>query len=517
MSINTTYISGPTLTHPNGGETFAEGSINVQWVEPGDTLSTDIIWYEILITDAYSKDKKEEFLQIATIPYGNTSYTYSIQKNLKGEKSRIGIRAVNQNGFRSKMSVSADNFVIVNQKLPTPALMEPVDGGVYFSYVSFIFDHDSILGRSSQRSFYQIYYSSLNQNINWTLLQGNIMVGSDPVNIDVSKFNTDSDYVFKIELVDGTNVSSPVFINNININNINLFLIDSTPPVGSIKIIDNEEYIKDTSLILQLSASDETTNVKDVQIQQTDVGGLGNVVTSQFVALTPLISWDIKGINGASPVDGVKLIQARYRDHGDNIIENIDSNNYFRTYKNLENREVSTFINNGSDLYSAFVGDDDTGDSPELYKNLTLLSTLDGDATALEFYNNILYVAIKDDDNKGVLQRFIGGSINTIADNESQYLDLSGTVLNSLFHADSVINAMEVYDSTLFMGLDNGKLLSFKGSTVVTENSNYFNIKSINNVKTDGNVLYIFFDNTTEILIMSKNSSGDYVFNTIDT
>ena len=117
MSFDTGDISGPTLTYPNGGETFTLGDINVQWTEPGDIPSTDIIWYEVFITDDYNKDKKQEFLQIATVPSGNSSYAYSVQKNLKGKKSRIGIRAVNQNGLRSKMSISADDFIIVNQNL----------------------------------------------------------------------------------------------------------------------------------------------------------------------------------------------------------------------------------------------------------------------------------------------------------------------------------------------------------------------------------------------------------------
>ena len=168
-------------------------------------------------------------------------------------------------------------------------------------------------------------------------------------------------------------------------------------------------------------------------------------------------------------------------------------------------------------MYYTFVGDDLLNISPQLYKNLTLLSTLEGEATSLEFYNNILYVAIKDDENKGILQRLSAGTVNTVVDNDSQFLDSSQTILNSLFTADSVINTMEVFDDILFLGLDNGELLSFQGASIVSENSSNLNIKSINNLKTDGNLLYIFFDNTTEILIMNKNSNGDYIFNTVDT
>ena len=511
-------ISAPTLVYPNGGETFTEGDINIQWTEPYGLSSYDLTWYEIFITDNFGNRDKEELVQIATVPSGNTSYSYTIQKNLRGTKSRVGIRSVNHKGERSNISFSADDFTIVNEFLPSPSLLEPVPGGTYFSYIPFIFDHEGILGRCSQRSFYQVYYKLDSNEIDWTLLKSNIMVGSDPVEIDVSSFYTNSDYVLKVEVVDGENVSAPVFIENVSINNMNLFLIDTTPPLGSIKIIGNEEYTKDTSFLLEVSASDKTSSVKDVQIQQTNVNNQKSI-TGSFIPMTPLLTWDIKEeVEGEGVVDGVKLIQARFRDYGGNVIDDISSGKYFRTYKNLNDREVTTLLydETGENLYYTFESDG-VGGLAELYRDLTFVSTLGGDATSLEMYNSILYVAIKDDENKGILQRLSAGEVNTIADNSDQYLDTAKTTVNSLYATDSVINAMEVFDNTLFLGLDNGSLLSFKGSVVSLENSDFLNLKSIRNIKTDGTLLYVFFYNSTEMMIMNKNSSGYYVFNLIDT
>lgn len=512
-------VNSPTLTYPNGGETFTEGDINIQWTEPGSPLTTELFWYEIFITDDFNNTKKQELIQIATIPSGNTFYSYTIQKNLRGKKSRIGIRTVNNKGQKSHISFSADDFTIINELLPSPALIEPTEGGTYFSYIPFIFDHNGVLGRSSQRSFYQIYYKSDNQDIDWTLLQGNIMVGTDPINIDVSNFNTDSDYVFKIELVDADSVSAPVFINDININNINVFLIDTEPPTGTIKIIDNNEYTKNTGLIIKLSSSDEVSATKEVQIQQTNVE-TNNVALGSYIPLTSLITWDIKAEEGETEIlDGVKLIQARFRDHGKNTLESI-TQKYFRTYKNLNNKEITTFLYGStgieSNLYYVFASDESNDILAELYKDLLLVSTLTGDCTSLAIYNNVLYIGIKDDENKGVLQR-LTTTVDTVSDNEQPFLDVAEEVVNSLYFADSVINAMEVFDNTLFLGLDNGELLSFRGSSITSVNDTYLNLKSIRNVKTDGIMLYIFFYNTTEILIMRKNTSGNYVFSTVDT
>lgn len=499
----------PTITYPNGGEIIGNGVADIQWIEPSNVLSSELVWYEIFITDSFDDSKRQELLQIATIPYGNSSYSYSIHKNIKGEKCRIGIRVVNHEGLRSPISFSATNFTIVNKELPSPAMVEPQESVTYFSYIPIVFDHSAIMGRASQRAFYQIYYSSGELDIDWTLLSSNIMGGSDPFDLDVSGFLTASDYSLKIELVDDTNVSSPVFINNVTINNINYFLIDTTTPKGTIKIPNNTEYIKERNIIINLSSYDKTTTVKEFRIEQEDVGATEQPEPGAFSDVASLATWDVSGD------DGVKLIKVRFKDYGDNVITDDPAANYFRTYKNLGDREVTSLLydNSDGDLYMAFALSPTA--NAQLYKNLTLLSTLEGDATSLKIYNSMLYIAIKDSDNKGILQRFNVEEVESVADNANQYID--GNTINSLYLSDSIINSMEVFDDKLFLGLENGMLLSFGGSTISTEHQGYLNTRSIYAIKTDGNILYIFFNNSTEIMVMDKDSSGNYTFTMIDT
>jgi len=151
-----------------------------------------------------------------------------------------------------------------------------------------------------------------------------------------------------------------------------------------------------------------------------------------------------------------------------------------------------------------------------LYKNLALLFILSGNATALEYYNDTLYIAIEDDENKGILQRISAGEIESLADNENQFTDTNQTILNSLYSSDSVINAMEVFDDILFMGLQNGTLLSFNGASVSVEYDEYLDIKNINEIRTDENLLYIFFTNFTEITVMNEDNEGNHIFNMVD-
>ena len=102
-------------------------------------------------------------------------------------------------------------------------------------------------------------------------------------------------------------------------------------------------------------------------------------------------------------------------------------------------------------------------------------------------------------------------------DNSSQYSNSINTIINSLYSSDSVINSMEVFDDTLFMGLENGELVSFSGYSVDVVYDTYSNIRSISNIKTDENILYIYFENTTEIVIMNKTVSGVYNFTIVET
>jgi hypothetical protein len=378
--------------------------------------------------------------------------------------------------------------------------------------VPFVFDNSSIIGRSSQRSFYQIYYSSNSLGVDWTLLAGNIRVDIGTFDIDVSSIATASDYVFKVELVDDDNISEPVFIENVTINNMNYFLVDTVPPKGSIRIQNNTEYINTRDIIVNLEAYDETTAVKSYSINQEDVGANGTSGTSGFSNMTGVATWYIDGD------DGVKLIQAVYKDYGDNIIPVGDDGNHFRTYKGITDQQVTAILYDGTDVWTAFNrGDNISVGIPQLYKNQSQITTLEGECTALASFNNTLYVAIKDDENKGILQRYAGGIVETVRDNATEYVDVAETTLNSLYIADSVINSMEVFDESLFLGLQNGTLLSFKGSVITARNETYLNTRSISKLATDGNLLYIYFDNSTEIMVMSKLSTGYYSFSVIDT
>lgn len=491
----TDFLNGPSLLYPNGGEFITSREITIKWLEPTDINSHNtLIWYEIFFIESYSNLKKPEWMKIAMIPTENTLFIWDIPDYIKGYRCRIGIQAVNNWGERSKMSYSAVNFSIQLPELPIPSVAEPLKNSNYYSFVPFIFDKKGIVGKSSQRSYYQIYYSSKNLNKDWTLIKGEIPVDSDPFYWDIRDIQSSDDYSFKIELIDEENISEPIFINNVTINSLNYFIIDTLPPVGSVKILNHKEYTKERDIIIETNPYDKTTAVKSFRIEQLNIHSTGNTVSvGPYNDINKLSTWHIQ------ENDGPKLIQVRYKDYGNNILIDSSDEDFFRSYQSLNNEEVTAFLTvktiDSYDAWTAF-----GGSSPQLYLNHNLISTLEGEATSLTFYNNTLYIAIKDNNNKGILQRYAAETIKNVYEiNEN----------------DSIINTMVIFDDKIFMGLENGKLIAFNGSTVTTVNENNIFNNSINYIYSNNNNLFIFLEKYVNIWVLRKNSSSQYFFSEI--
>lgn len=492
----TDFLNGPSLLYPNGGEFITSREITMEWLEPTDINSHDkLIWYEILFAESYSNNRKPEWMEIAKIPSGNTSFIWSIPEYIKGYRCRIGIRAVTNWGERSKISYSANNFSIQFKELPIPSVFEPTKNSNYFSFIPFIFDKKGIIGQCSQRAYYQIYYSSKNLNKNWTLVKGEIPVNSDPFYWDIRDIQSSDDYSFKIELIDNNNTSEPIFINNVTINSLNYFIIDTQAPTGNIKILNNKEYTKDRDIVVKINPYDKTTAVKSFRIEQLNIHSTGNTINvGPYNDISELSTWHIK------ENDGLKLIQVRFKDYGDNILLDSQNEEFFRPFQSLNNEEITAFLVvktiDSYNIWTAF-----GGSSPQLYLNHNLISTLDGEATSLVFYNDILYIAIKNNSNKGVLQKYAAEIIKKVYEIDEN---------------DSIINTMEIFDDKIFMGLENGKLMTFNGSTISTVNENNIFNNSIYYVYSNDNNLFIFLDKYKNIWVMRKNDSSQYFFSEID-
>ncbi|MCD6434894.1 MAG: hypothetical protein J7L15_00675, partial [Clostridiales bacterium] len=215
MAINSENLSGiyvemipPSLTYPNGGESINTFYIPIRWVEPSFVESSNFVfWYEIYFTDTYREKREPNWVQIARVPSGISSYDWYLNKRVIGDDCRIGIRTVDHQGFRSEMCISANSFGLGKKNIPPPVVFEPSSGFTYFDYISIALDNKGILGSYSQRSYYRLSYSCNSLNIGQTIISDNVPISSSIVYWDVKNFQSASDYVLRVEFLEGDNVS----------------------------------------------------------------------------------------------------------------------------------------------------------------------------------------------------------------------------------------------------------------------------------------------------------------------
>jgi len=475
-------LQPPNLLSPNGNEVFTQRQINISWENVSESVSSHPKSYEIFFTDDFVNFEKTNWVQIAVVNDNESSFLWDIPFSIKGNNCRVAIRTRDFRGDRSKLSVSANDFEIESKMLKSPSVFSPSSGKTYFSYIPFILDHSALLGTASQRSFYRIYYSSKSLDIDWTIVTQDLPVGSEVFYWDVRGFASSTDYSFKVELVEGENVSNPVIIDNIKINSFTFFVFDTVPPKGDMSI-EGPEFTNQRDIVINVSAFDLTTDIKSIIIKQADdtfdnittEGAEQGLDTSDQQSLT----WQITG------EDGAKYIQAYLKDFGNNIFPLTSEKKYFRKLYSDNNEEITAIeVNNNN-------GDVWFGVGPKLYKNGSLIETFDNQITSLAFFRDVLYIGLKTDSDKGILKRIINNNITTV---------------DEFTENESIINRMVGYNSKLYLGFENGDLYLFNG-TSISSVSNLGN--SIINLSTDNAVLYIFLQGVLKFVIYDETTFTD--------
>tara|TARA_Y100000310_G_scaffold341375_1_gene440320 strand:+ start:5213 stop:6676 length:1464 start_codon:yes stop_codon:yes gene_type:complete len=467
--------SPPTIISPNGGETIVNRSMEIKWYSPVPSHPDDVpVWYELLFTDAFEHDKKNEWKQIASTPANVSSFNWRIPFSVKSAKCRFGIRSRDARGTRTEIAHIADDFEIKSVDLVPPAVVSPIAGSTYRLGVPIVFDHEAVRSTISQRALYQVYYSSEELEIDWTPVSEEILFDSGAFTWDVRDIAPSNDYRMKFNLMDETGVASPpVFVDDLTIYPMDYVILDTTPPKGAVSAQSATNFISQRDIVVKLSAFDEATGVKSVVLQQknadgTDVEG-AEEIEQEF---TKIQTWHIQGD------DGLKFLEVKFKDFGGNILIGDEGERFFRKFVSDGNAEVSAFTVDGDDIWSAF----DSSTFP-LYRNNELMTNFSSTATSLIFFDNILHIGIKDADDKGLLQKFQDEKLTDL----QQFTDL-----------DSVINGMAVFGNDLYLGLRNGELHKFDKTTFTLVKTFDKQIKGLfANVVS----LYIFEENTDKINI----------------
>jgi hypothetical protein len=478
-------MDSPLFVYPNGGETITSRTINITWIRPADNVRDPFIWHELYFTDSWDTNKADDWRHIATVPPSAVGFVWNVPFSISSNKCRFAIRTRNTHAERSDYLISGDIFTIERSSLARPSVESPIDGGRYHHFVPIILDNSLIKDTSSRRSSYQIFYSSSDHQEDWKMIRQNVRVGSPPIYWDVRDLPASNDYSMKVALVDDDGKSSvPVFINNIQIDPMNYFILDTLPPSGTVSIEGDLEFTKERNIVVRLNAFDESTAVKSVQLREVSDSG---TIDGPEQDMSNVKTWRIPGTE-----DGVRCIEAVFKDYGNNIIDETDDGEqeFFRSYISNNNAEVGSFlvVLDGSVfvVWTAF-----GGVSPALFRNKSSYISLDGLSTSMALFSSEIYLGIKTSDNKGNLQK-IGESVVT---DIYEFTDL-----------DSVIMTMQEYDSNLYIGLQNGELHKFNGTTMTGVPVYDFGAQ-IDSLYSDGTLLYIGIEQTGSVYVYNGTGS----------
>lgn len=471
-------INTPAIVSPNGGENIFSRSLDIRWQVPSAPNDNGLpVFYEIYFTPEWEPDGSANWVQIATAPSSITHYVWKIPFPIHSDRCRIAIRGRDPRGFAARIVISASNFTIRPKFLSSPVIVSPIDGDTYHQYVPIAIDYKSVLGTYSQRATYQIFYSSESLGKDWTTIRQNVPVRSAPFLWDTRDLPAAKDYKIKVVLMDDDeNSSIPAYVENLSITSLDYFVIDTTPPKGKITAILDNDYTSNRNIVFRVSAFDEATGVKSVVLRE-------NFGTQSPIAGSEQEMSDIKTWYISSAEDGVRYIEALFKDFGDNTPESLTSTEFFRQYISDDDLKITAFllIRNADDVitYTAF-----GGTTPVLFRNKSSYLALPEDCTSLAVYNGAIYVATKDANNRATLYRIVDDALAKVFDFKST--------------SNSAITCMYASAKWLYLNQDNGGMYYFDGITV-TAMTSLPNGAQPRSIFADGVVALVGADDTTQI------------------
>lgn len=466
----------PTITYPTGGESLLSTSpVTVTWISEGleGRDISDSNFYELFFTDRYDSEEDMNWMQIASLPSNARSFSWNIPATVRSSKCRVAVRCKNFRGATSELSISNGDFTINTKSMVSPSVVKPTSGHIYRQTLPIIFDHSAIKGSVSQRSFYRVYYSSETHDIDWNLLVDNANIDTNNIYIDTSSWLAASDYVLKIVLVDDDgNQSDPSYVRNIIVNPLPYFILDSKPPKGSLNISGNSRYVNNRNIRLNSDAFDEATTVSSMSISEEGSND------SESTIYNKILTWRV------SSGDGEKVIKASFVDAAGNSSDN--RKDYpITTYYNDDNQSINSLIFDTDDeIYFAV-----NGNSLDFINEKTVRASTPFEVTSIAKYNGLFYFGVISSENKGSLYKeAITGTLSSVSDFSA---------------ADSRIMSMVEYKDNLYIGLQNGNLYKFDGTTVslVSNRGN-----TISKLLSDNLNLYLFVDNDNNVEVYDGTS-----------
>jgi hypothetical protein len=461
----------PVLLEPAGYEVL-QGVSAIRW-QPSTVADYcgDAVSFEVQFTRTLSQDSGWKTLA-SDIPSSVTSMLFDVSTIPFSDDAGIRIRAKDAKNLYSPYSVSLP-FSIANHAPNAVTIVCPNPGDVFDNNIPVAWREPEVHDVDGQSVTYTVEITNnYSSNSGWVPAPNaeSLPVGTNTININSFDFPEGSDYGIRVVAIDELGLGSePAATGPFTVRHSGTIFIDTIPPKGTISINDGDPMATQKDVKLSLSAIDLATGVKEVRFRNENENCWSN-----FAPFSPERFWTI------SAGDGVKRVFVQFKDYGGNTSEVCDCEIVSRVLCDVGN-VTSIEVFNGK----LYVGFDKAGNLLEYRALVHTAGTFDDSdgerntaITALAKMGNSLYVATYDTE--------LGAS-----------LYLYGAVTNKLFVVTgrseglvSKILTMQAYNSTLYLGLEDGRILSYSGSgsSYATVNSSYS--QPVTRLKTDGSVLY---------------------------
>jgi hypothetical protein len=469
----------PTLTFPLNYQ-FLTGIVNITWQspeipEPCGSRTT----FEVQFTRTFSRGSGWKTLSL-DVPSSVRSIPFDVSAVPFTEDGGIRIRAKTELGLYSQWSTTIVPFTIANHPPGKPSLVSPLGGETVDNSLPVVWREAKPRDVDGQVVTYRIQVTpSFSTGLGWiTVPGGNALAeGTAAFFIDTFDFPEGDDYGVRVVAVDSLGAESePAQVGDMSVHHPGSFVIDTIAPEGSVLINDGDTLAGDYRVKLSLFASDATTGIKDFRVKNADED-----CWSDFDTFVPEKFWDL------SRTDGVKRILVQFRDFAGNVSEACDCEIVSHVLS-LEGNATDVEVFNNK-LYAAF---DLHGNLVE-YRVLVRLANQfsEPQVTALAKLGNYLYVAARNPDTSvSSIYKFDGVAVLVAS------ISGSGNVLS-----------MVAYNDTLYMGLEDGRILSLVNTTLATVNLGVLASSAAKTrLRTDGAFLYVTERNKGEYLVFNGST-----------
>ena len=555
-------LAAPHILTPRHNAQFNLGTVAITWDIPtlydgigiptGDPYDpyryslaeTSRITYEIEYTDNYQGEETTWYTLKRRIPFADTSYGWRVGKMIKSSTVRIRMRMKHLGDeLESEWSIS-EQFSINVFDLVAPAILNPVSSVLYTDFILIILDETLTKNTYHQKVRYTLEYSSDKQDIDWTRIAVNVPVGHTVIRWNIESLATSDDYIIKLIARNTSSCLEPAvsepdqisqsFVYNINIQQSGVFVIDTKPPEAVVQISGNENVTNQVNQIVNIFAEDTTTEVRQIQIRECnasnelslgDLEGIGDsgegcppLVLDGSVAFDKLISdkaignlskiqwtFDAEDADG-NAISAIKKLEALLTDAGNNnslqettrtflsvFSSNVTLNDFLIT---IEQRDKVAFGEDGSRTVSTAVFETayictTTGQLWILEPFARLIYTVAGSPPIEKLYefNDFIFLFTYDVDT----------DVGTIFRHDES----EATSLNVFTSNLSKTTAVFEFNNALYIGMENGELWKYNGTTFITANTFDDPISSLFG---DNDYLYIGFFNSSILTLYDGTS-----------